>query len=340
MGPVQINSSRQRTEIESLTGRRFVSVIVDEYSNHVWVKGLKRKSEAAAHVRSVMAHFGTQGDNRSLTTDDAKEYQEKEFQDFLTKNGILHFATPPYTPQLNGKIERMMRTLLNFTRAMLSHAGLPASFWLFAVETAAYLYNRFYIRSDSTKSPREVLTGEKSSVKDLAVFGCNAYRVDLAHQFGDDTAGQKPQPRAIRGIFVGYDENFPRVYNILSLDSLTITRTRDVQFKETSFTHVESLSTLLYQSYDCLYNDSLSYDNLAFDHNDSEPSSDSAIVHEPIHQEMQSISSPSTGAVNIVNENNSGDLSGVTGERENKSDSESNISPSIPDRVEPEIPQW
>ena len=50
--------------------------------------------------------------------------------------------TTPYTPQQNGVVERMNRTLLERSRSMLSGAGLEQKFWVEAVMTACYLINR------------------------------------------------------------------------------------------------------------------------------------------------------------------------------------------------------
>ena len=47
-----------------------------------------------------------------------------------------------YTPQSNGLAERMNRTLLNKTRAMLKCAGLSKSYWGEALLHATYIYNR------------------------------------------------------------------------------------------------------------------------------------------------------------------------------------------------------
>ncbi|GKF27953.1 putative RNA-directed DNA polymerase [Tanacetum coccineum] len=50
---------------------------------------------------------------------------------YCREHVIQHQKTPPKTPQLNGLAERMNRTLVERVRCLLSHAGLPASFWGF-----------------------------------------------------------------------------------------------------------------------------------------------------------------------------------------------------------------
>ncbi len=53
-----------------------------------------------------------------------------------------HELTVPYSPEQNGVAERMNRTLMESARTMLSHAGLPDSYWAEAVASAAYIRNK------------------------------------------------------------------------------------------------------------------------------------------------------------------------------------------------------
>ena len=48
----------------------------------------------------------------------------------------------PYSPEQNGVAERMNRTLVEYARAMIAHAGLSNSYWAEAIATAAYIRNR------------------------------------------------------------------------------------------------------------------------------------------------------------------------------------------------------
>ncbi|GJT75600.1 putative RNA-directed DNA polymerase [Tanacetum coccineum] len=62
------------------------------------------------------------------------------FDAYYREYGIQHQKTPPKTPQLNGLAERMNRTLVGRVRCLLSHAGLPASFWGEALNTTASVH--------------------------------------------------------------------------------------------------------------------------------------------------------------------------------------------------------
>jgi hypothetical protein len=48
----------------------------------------------------------------------------------------------PHSPQQNGVVERMNRTLQEAALSMILHAGLSNSFWAEAVCNAAYVRNR------------------------------------------------------------------------------------------------------------------------------------------------------------------------------------------------------
>ncbi|GJX38415.1 putative RNA-directed DNA polymerase [Tanacetum coccineum] len=76
---------------------------------------------------------------KCIRTDNGGEYIVP-FDAYCREHGIQHQKTPPKTPQLNGLAERMNRTLVERVRCLLSHAGLPASFWGEALNTVAFMH--------------------------------------------------------------------------------------------------------------------------------------------------------------------------------------------------------
>ena len=64
-----------------------------------------------------------------------------ELREWTARKHIELEYSPVYTPELNGVAERMMRTLMNTTRAKLFHAKLPKSFWSSAILSSAYVRN-------------------------------------------------------------------------------------------------------------------------------------------------------------------------------------------------------
>ena len=102
---------------------------------------------------------------------------------------------PPYTPHLNGVVERRNRTLLDMVRSMMCFTELHISFWGYALETAANILNRVPSKTVSS-TPYEIWRGKKPNLKYLKIWGCLAY---VKRNFG-----HKLDARADKCLFVGY----------------------------------------------------------------------------------------------------------------------------------------
>jgi transposase InsO family protein len=79
---------------------------------------------------------------KCLRSDNGGEYEDGGFKHFYASNGIKMEKTIPGTPQQNGVVERMNRTLNEHARSMRLHVGLPKTFKADAVSTVAYLINQ------------------------------------------------------------------------------------------------------------------------------------------------------------------------------------------------------
>ncbi|KAL6346158.1 hypothetical protein AAG906_027888 [Vitis piasezkii] len=66
------------------------------------------------------------------------------------------------------------RTLMEMVRSMMSYSDLPISFWGHAIETAAYILNLVPSKS-VPKTPTELWTGRKPSLKHVRMWGCPAH---------------------------------------------------------------------------------------------------------------------------------------------------------------------
>lgn len=81
---------------------------------------------------------------------------------------------PPYTPELNGISERVNRTMVETSRALLIQADLPRCLWPFALKLVILVCNLVPHLSIGT-TYFSVLSGEKPSLKHVRVFGGTAY---------------------------------------------------------------------------------------------------------------------------------------------------------------------
>lgn len=94
---------------------------------------------------------------------------------YLAMKGIGVDRAAPYTLEQNGITERTNRTLLDMTRSMLKHAGLPAQFWGEAVTAAADIGNHTGRRKSEMKTQLELLTGRKPYVGHFRTFWVPSY---------------------------------------------------------------------------------------------------------------------------------------------------------------------
>lgn len=80
---------------------------------------------------------------------------------------------------------------------MMSYSDLPKSFWGYALETTTYILNLVPSKS-VPKTPSELWTERKPSLRHMRIWGCPAYVLDKE--------ADKLEPRSELRLFVGYLE--------------------------------------------------------------------------------------------------------------------------------------
>ena len=105
-----------------------------------------------------------------LRSDNGGEYIDERFSEYCAAQGIRMKKTIPGTPQQNGVVKRMNRTLDKHARSIRLHAELPKSFWADVVSTVAYLINRGPSIPIEFKLPKEVWSGKEVNFFHLKVF--------------------------------------------------------------------------------------------------------------------------------------------------------------------------
>ena len=146
----------------------------------------------------------------------------------------LHYP-PARTQQLNGVAERGVRSSKDMARTMLLHAGTPGRYWWRAAHHAAYVWNRTAVATATGVTPFESMFGRKPSATSWGVFGCDAFCHVPKEQ--RQAFGAKMQPC----IYLGHDH----VQNCAIVHVMATSKTiacRDVQYRESSFTHGASLA--------------------------------------------------------------------------------------------------
>ena len=212
---------------ESLYGNKYFLSILDDYSRFGWILFFKSKAEVFQKFISwynmIKNIFGR--NIKFLRTDNGTEFTNKFFEDFCTNNGIVHEFSIPYSPQQNGRIERLHGTLIPNARAILEEGKLNHVFWEDAVSTVNFIYNRIPHRGIGNSTPYELLYDNKVDFSKFRVFGCRVFFY-VPKQFR-----KKLFNSALPGIFIGYDTN-PSAYRIYDITNNKVILSRSVVFFE------------------------------------------------------------------------------------------------------------
>ncbi|GJT34315.1 retrovirus-related pol polyprotein from transposon TNT 1-94 [Tanacetum coccineum] len=119
--------------VASVNGKKYILVIVDDYSRFTWVKFLRSKDEAPDFIIKFlkMIQVPLKVTVQRIKTDNGNEFE-------------------------NGVIERRNRTLIEAARTMLIYANALLFLWAEAVATACYTQNRSIVRLRHIKTPYEL----------------------------------------------------------------------------------------------------------------------------------------------------------------------------------------
>ncbi|GJQ98818.1 retrovirus-related pol polyprotein from transposon TNT 1-94 [Tanacetum coccineum] len=163
--------------VASINGKKYILVIVDDYSRYTWTLFLRSKDETPEVLKDflTMIQRNLQAQVITVRTDRGTEFLNKTLHAYFKEEGIEHQTSTPRTPEQNGVVERRNRTLVEAARTMLSASKLPLSFWAEAVATACYTQNRSIIISTHEKTAYHIINDRKPSIKHLHIFGCTCY---------------------------------------------------------------------------------------------------------------------------------------------------------------------
>nr|GEY18238.1 hypothetical protein [Tanacetum cinerariifolium] len=122
--------------VESINRKRYVLVVVDDYSRYTSVFFPHSKDEAYEVIISF---------------------------------------TKKTTPQQNGVVEKRNQTLVEAARTMLIFANLPLFLWAEAIAIACFTQNCSIIHKRFDKTPYELINKRKPNIKFFHVFECKCY---------------------------------------------------------------------------------------------------------------------------------------------------------------------
>nr|GFA91743.1 putative ribonuclease H-like domain-containing protein [Tanacetum cinerariifolium] len=126
--------------VQSINRKRYVLVVVDDYSRYTWVFFLRSKDEASDVIISFIkkTQVNLQLQVQRVRTDNGTEFKNKTLAKFFDEVGITQQFSAARTPQQNGVVERRNRTLDEAARTMLTFANLPSFLWAESIATACF----------------------------------------------------------------------------------------------------------------------------------------------------------------------------------------------------------
>nr|GEW46235.1 ribonuclease H-like domain-containing protein [Tanacetum cinerariifolium] len=197
--------------VESINGKQYVLVVVDDFSRYTWVFFLHSKDEVSEVIISFIkkTQVNLQLQVQLVRTDNGTEFKNKTLATFFNEVGISQQFFAARMPQRNGVVERRNRTLVEAARTMLTFAKLPLFLWAEAIAIAFFTQNRLIIHKRFNKTPYELINKRKPNIKFFHVFRCRCY---LLSDYDD--VGNLKAKRDI-GVFIGYSKDSAafRVYN-------------------------------------------------------------------------------------------------------------------------------
>ncbi|XP_050889874.1 uncharacterized protein LOC127095195 [Lathyrus oleraceus] len=100
-------------EVESLGGKRYANVIVDDFSRFTWVNFIKEKSDVFEVFKDLCKRIQREKEREiiRIRSDHGKEFENSIFVDFCSSEGIGNEFSSPITPHQNRVVERKNRTL-------------------------------------------------------------------------------------------------------------------------------------------------------------------------------------------------------------------------------------
>nr|GEZ50619.1 hypothetical protein [Tanacetum cinerariifolium] len=163
--------------VESINGKRYVLVVVDDYSRYTWVFFLHSKDEASEVIISFIkkTQVNLQLQVQRVRTDNDTNLKNKTLAKFFDEVGITQQFSAARTPQQNGVVERRNRTLVEDARTMLTFENLPLFLWDEAIATAFFKQNHLIIHKRFDKTPYELINKRKPNIKFFRVFRCRCY---------------------------------------------------------------------------------------------------------------------------------------------------------------------
>ncbi|GKD70792.1 retrovirus-related pol polyprotein from transposon TNT 1-94 [Tanacetum coccineum] len=213
--------------VESINGKKYILVIIDDYSRFTWVKFFRTKDKTPKMIIKFLkqSQVSLQATVQYLRTKNGTGFINHTLRLYTDDLGITYQILVARTPQQNGVVERRNHTLVEAAHTMLIFSKSPLFLWAEVVATACYTRIKSLIHTRYNKNPYELLRDRKPDLKFLYIFGALCYPTTYSGDLG------KLKPKADIRIFISYSPS-KKAYRIYNKQTLLIMETIHLQFDE------------------------------------------------------------------------------------------------------------
>ena len=160
---------------------KYFLIGVDAATNWKYIGLLQSKDEAYGKIKALVEECKVKFNSqqiKTISTDGGGEFSSVGFVGWAASKGITLQKSPPRTPQMNGKVERQVRTVKEAIRSVMHKAGAPVSLWADAALYVAHVINLVYPSPHGAGSLQQEWSGKKhpASTNWLNVWGCDIHR--------------------------------------------------------------------------------------------------------------------------------------------------------------------
>ena len=222
---------------KSFRGHIGAIVIIDHLTRDVRIATITNRQKEIAQIFIRLLKTTRKTPSIKVILDRDGAFTSETFRSVLTSNSDvdvdLSFC-PPHRHELNGMVERVIRTLREMTDTLLAHANLGEEFWPLALAHAAYIKRRLGHFALNSDSPFSRLQNKLPELSHLRSFGAlTYYRVESLSKSG---------PKRDVGLYVGHDEEdqFGTILIFIPRTQTTVRRHLiDVTINESKFPGID-----------------------------------------------------------------------------------------------------
>ncbi|MBW0546133.1 hypothetical protein O181_085848 [Austropuccinia psidii MF-1] len=129
--------------IQSLSGARYLFILIDQLTDYTTTKLLRQKEECFDSFKDQKSWMGNLQERRIVKVmyDGGVEFFNDMFKKFSEREGLEHCISPPYKPEHNGFSERVNISILEKARCLMQQERLTDKFWAKEMSTATFLIN-------------------------------------------------------------------------------------------------------------------------------------------------------------------------------------------------------